>query len=65
MHQLLTADLGPGFYGFQGMVDGKHVCMATYEVEHDADKRRIVRDLFERQGGDCASCLNCPIGRAS
>lgn len=65
MHQLLTADLGPGFYGWQGTVDGKLVCMATPEVESDPGKARIVYELFKRRGGDCARCLNlnCPIAR--
>lgn len=63
MHDLLTADLGSGFYGWQGTVDGKLVCIATPEVECDPIVRRFVRDLFKRQGGDCAACMNCPIGR--
>jgi hypothetical protein len=65
VHDLLTADLGPDFYGFQGTVDGKLVCIATPEVEHDEGTRRLVRDLFQRRGGGCAECLNCPIGRLS
>lgn len=63
MHELLMADLGPEFYGWQGTVDGKLVCIATPEVECDPEVRRLVHALFERQGGDCAKCLNCPIGR--
>lgn len=63
MHQLLTADLGPDFYGWQGTVDGELVCMATPEVVHDPAKRQVVRALFRRHGGDCAKCMNCPIGR--
>ena len=65
MHQLLITDLGPDFYGWQGTVNGKLVCMATPDVMHDPAKRRLVHDLFKRRGGDCASCLNCPIGRLS
>jgi hypothetical protein len=63
MHQLLTTDLGPDFYGFQGTVDGNLVCMATPEVEHNPAIRKLVRDLFRRHGDDCATCMNCPIGR--
>jgi hypothetical protein len=63
MHELLTADLGPGFYGWQGTVDGKLVCIATPLVERDPATRRLVHDLFKRHGGGCAGCLNCPIGR--
>lgn len=63
MHELLTADLGPDFYGFQGRIAGRIVCVATPRVEHDAQARRTVRDLIRRQGGDCAACQACIIGR--
>lgn len=63
MHELLTVDLGPGFFGFHGSVAGKIVCVATPRVEHDAEARREVRDLVRRQGGDCSACRNCIIGR--
>lgn len=63
MHELLTVDLGPGFYGFHGEVAGRIVCVATPRVEHDAQARRRVRDLIQRQGGACADCRNCVIGR--
>ncbi len=63
MHELLTADLGPDFYGFHGLVTGRIVCVATPRVEHDAEARRIVRNLIRRQGGDCAACQACIIGQ--
>lgn len=63
MHELLTADLGPDFYGLQATVDGKLVCIATPLVEDDPTTRQIVRDLFQRHGSGCGTCLNCPIGR--
>lgn len=65
MHELITIDVGPGFNAFHGEVDGTIVCVATPKVEHDADARRAVRDLIRRQGGDCAACRNCVIGRHS
>jgi len=65
MRELLTADLGPDFYGFQATVDGNGVCVATPQVEYDPAVRQTVRDLFERHGGGCAGCLNCPIGGGS
>lgn len=64
MHDVITADLGPEFYGFYGQVAGKIVCVMTPAVEHDPAARRIVRDLIRRQGGDCASCRACPVGQA-
>lgn len=63
MHELLTIDLGPDFNGFRGLVDGRIVCVATPRVEHDAQARSAVRDLITRQGGDCAACRNCVIGK--
>lgn len=63
MHELLIADLGPDFNGFQGQIAGRIVCVATPRVEHDAAARRAVQDLIRRQGGDCASCRACIVGR--
>ncbi len=62
MHELLVVDLGPGFFGFHGQVAGKVVCVATPKVKYDAQARRKVRSLIERQGGSCADCQNCVIG---
>lgn len=63
MHEMVTADLGPGFHGFRGLIDGKLVCVATPQVLHDAAARRIMRDLVRRQGGDCDACRRCLMGR--
>ncbi|CAM5389462.1 hypothetical protein ACIRP5_11680 [Streptomyces sp. NPDC101221] len=63
MHEMLTLDLGPDFYGFQGRIAGRIVCVATPRVEHDAQARRTVSDLIKRQGGDCAACKACIIGQ--
>src|SRR5690606_23879035 len=63
MHELLTADLGPDFYGFHGLVTGRIVCVATPRVEHDAAARRIVRNLIRRQGGARAACQAGIIGQ--
>jgi hypothetical protein len=63
MHELLTIDLGPDFNGFQGTVDGRIVCVATPRVEHDEEARLAVRDLIARQGGDCAACRACVVGK--
>lgn len=63
MHELLTMDLGPDFNAFRGLVDGRIVCVATPRVEHSAEARRAVRDLIQRQGGDCAACRQCIVGQ--
>lgn len=63
MHEMITVDLGPGFYGFHGRIAGKIVCVATPQVLHDAQARRTVQDLIRRQGGDCEACRSCIIGR--
>src|SRR5690606_37316658 len=55
MHELLTADLGPDFYGFHRHVRGRVVCVATPRVELDAEARRIVRKLIRPQGRICAA----------
>lgn len=60
---MFTLDLGPEFYGFRGRIGGKIVCVATPRVHTDAEARRVVRGLITRQGGDCASCMGCLIGK--
>lgn len=62
-HDMITLDLGTEFYGFRGKIDDRIVCAATPRVEHDARIRGIVRDMIRRQGGDCATCQACIIGR--
>lgn len=63
MHEMIAIDAGPGFYAFRGRIDGRIVCAATPRVEYDASSRRVARALIRRQGGDCAACLGCVIGR--
>ncbi|WP_158813188.1 hypothetical protein [Streptomyces rimosus] len=63
MHEpMVTADLGAGFVALRGRVNGKFVCLVTPEVMDDEEKRKAVRGLIERQGGDCTSCRGCIIG---
>lgn len=63
MGKLLTADLGPGTVGWAARVDGSMVCVGTPQIEHDAAARRSMRELVQRQGGDCGTCAGCIIGR--
>lgn len=63
MHEMIAVDLGSEFFGFQVDVGGKIVCVVTPKVEYDSTAREMVRDLVKRQGGDCASCRGCLIGR--
>lgn len=65
-HELLTVDLGPEFYGMSSQIAGRIVCVATPRIHTDASARRVVRELVQRQGSDCGTCLlaNCPISRA-
>ena len=63
MHDMVTADHGPDFHGFRGLIDGEIVCVATSRVLYDASERRIMRDLVRRQGGDCDQCRACIVGQ--
>lgn len=62
-HDLVVLDLGPNFHGFRGEIGGTIVCIATPQALHDATERYIMIDLVKRQGGECSTCRNCPIGR--
>lgn len=61
--ELVIRDYGPRFFAWAGEAHGKIVCVATPQILYDAECRRLVRELIERQGGDCASCRNCILGR--
>ncbi|CAM5387126.1 hypothetical protein STENM36S_03536 [Streptomyces tendae] len=61
MHEMLTLDLGPDFYGFLKNSWENRVCCDAW-VERDAPAR-AVSDLIKRQGGDCAACKACIIGQ--
>lgn len=66
-NNLIVADYGPHFVGLVGRVPEDRmpdslVCVTTPRYEHDAGVRSVMRELVEREGGDCELCLNCPIG---
>ena len=63
MGKLLTEDLGSGTVGWAAKVNGSMVCIAAPHVLHDPAGRREMRELVRRQGGNCADCAGCPIGR--
>lgn len=62
-NNLVVADYGPRFVGWVGRAPAGLVCVAASRYEQDPNVRAVIRELVERQGGDCELCLNCPIGR--
>ncbi len=63
MHDMVTADHGPKFHGFRGLIDGRLVCVIPLKALHEESERGIVRRLMRRQGADCDRCRGCIIGR--
>lgn len=61
--ELIIADYGRAFTGWAGVGPEKIVCVAPPEIENDAKIRDVIREMVRRQGGDCASCRACLIGR--
>ena len=63
MHASVTVDLDPGIVGWMAQVAETIVCVKARTVENDPKERRLMIDLVKRQGGDCATCRGCFIGR--
>lgn len=62
MFTCTTADLGPGFIGWAGVVDGREVALVTPRALDDVIIRAQVAELLRRAGFDCSSCSGCPLG---
>lgn len=58
-----VADYGPNFKGWVGRTGTGLVCVAPPEYAHDLRVVAVMRELVERQGGDCSKCQGCPLGR--
>lgn len=63
--ELIIADHGPTFISLMTESDETLVCVVTPRFEDDPDVRDTVRKQARRNGRDCGTCLNCPIGRDS
>lgn len=62
-NSLVVADYGPRFLGWVGRARHGLVCVAASRYRQDATVRAVMRELVKREGGDCDTCGNCPIGR--
>ena len=62
MFECTTADLGPDFIGWAGVVDGRAVAIMTPRALDDVIIGAQVAELLSRAGFDCSSCLECPLG---
>lgn len=60
---LVIADYGPNFLGWAGRTAERIVCVTAPRFEQDLAVRSAMRELVKREGGDCAQCGNCLIGR--
>lgn len=60
---LVIGDYGPNFLGWVGRTAERIVCVAAPRFEHDPAVRSVMRELVQREGGDCSKCGNCLIGK--
>jgi len=61
--KLRAADYGPRFNGWVSRTPTGLACVAPPTYEQDPRVRAIMRELVEREGGDCGQCRGCPIGK--
>lgn len=58
-----VADYGQQFKGWVGLTAaGAIICIAPPNYETDPTTHAVMREMVERQGGDCAVCKGCPLG---
>lgn len=62
-NSLVVADYGPRFVGLVARTHDSLACVAPPSYKHQPTVRAVMRELVTREGGNCALCLNCPIGR--
>lgn len=62
MHVCTTADLGPHFIAWAGVVQGRPVAVVTPLAHDDNTIAAQARELLDRAGITCADCTTCPVG---
>lgn len=58
-----VADYGPKFRGWVGRTEDAMICVAPAAYETEPTTVAVMREMVQRQGGDCSICQGCPLGR--
>lgn len=64
MYVCTTADLGPTFIAWAGVVDGRPVAVVTPLAQDDDTMAAQAAELLRRAGINCGTCTTCPVGLA-
>jgi hypothetical protein len=64
MHVCTSADLGPLFYGWAGVVNGTTIALISVRAQTEPAVADAAAELLQRAGVDCGSCTLsvCPAG---
>lgn len=62
MHVCTSADLGPSFIAWAGVVNGSTTALVTSRAETDDEAAQQAVLLLRQVGVDCTSCTSCPLG---
>ncbi|WBP89469.1 hypothetical protein [Kitasatospora cathayae] len=62
MHVCTTADLGPSFIAWAGVVNGSTTALITERANDDDETAEQAVELLRRLGIDCSTCTACPLG---
>jgi hypothetical protein len=63
MYICTTADLGPDFIAWAGVIHGRPVAVVTPRAHDDSTIAAQAAELLHRAGISCASCTTlCPVG---
>lgn len=61
MHVCTSADLGPSFIAWAGVVNGCTTALVTSHAEADDDLAQQAVAMLRQFDVDCASCTSCPL----
>lgn len=62
MHVCTSADLGPNFVAWAGVVNGSTTALVTSRATSDDDLAQQAVALLRQFDVDCSTCTSCPLG---
>ncbi|MFD4394715.1 hypothetical protein [Kitasatospora sp. NPDC058478] len=62
MHVCTSADLGPSFIAWAGVVNGTITALVTTRALDNDETAQQAADLLRRLGVSCGTCPECPLG---
>lgn len=62
MHVCTSADLGPSFIAWAGVVNGTATALIAERAQDDDETADQAAELLRQLGFDCGTCTACPLG---